>query len=457
MMTRLTDFLCRRSGIRMDALEAAPSGRTLASTQGLLLLIVGAFSAAATGYATYRIFITSGYGWLAAAVIGPLWGTLVLCLDRSLALSFDPDATPWMKAGAAAVRLALAAVVAVAISTPLVLRVAEPVLDADIRQRQRDMVRAEAAQNANAEGLPNHQATLEGLKRQIDDQRKRLRGEPDTFDYRQAVSSRNQAEQRYEATAAANGRRIAAARRELSTLMTEGPLANSEVARQRALQANIRTWQSQINLAGTAREQSGTDVERIQREWLANEAARLTGLEVSREPAQAEVQRASGAVAGRNAETERAWTALMEPTLISQYQSLRRITSDPGHPDRAALVQVEWALHVLWFLVEAAVLLTKVFWPRTDLDTAVAAATTVSDERITARANAEVARIQDVYAAWLAMERRITRKWSSARLAALPSRHRELRVRRQQIRSERDAMVGEGGATISFGTNSLVH
>ena len=47
-------------------------------------------------------------------------------------------------------------------------------------------------------------------------------------------------------------------------------------------------------------------------------------------------------------------------------QSLRRITTDPSHPDRAALVQVEWALHLLWFLVEAAVLLMKVFWPRTD-------------------------------------------------------------------------------------------
>jgi hypothetical protein len=457
MTTRFTDFLCRFSGIRPDALRAAPSGRLLASTQGLLLLIVGAFSAAAAGYAAYRVFITSEYAWLAAAAIGPLWGALIVCLDRSLALSFDPDAPPWSKAGAAAARLALAAVVAAAISTPLILRVVEPVLDANLRQRQRDQVQVEAAQNASAEGLPNRQETLRRLETQIDDQRRRLRGEPDTVDYRRAVSAREQAAQRYDTTAAANSQRIAAARRELATLAASEVLAESGEARRRLLQASVRTWQRQVSSAAAARQEASEEVDRIQREWFADEKARLGRLEESREPAEVEVQRASGVVAELNDKTERALAELMEPTLISQYQSLRRITNDPAHPDRAAVVQVEWALHLLWFLIEAAVLLTKVFWPRTDLDTAITAATAVSDERITAWANAEVARIQDLYAAWLDIERRITKKWSSAHLGAMPSKRRELRARRQQIRDERDAMVREGSGATPIRIDSFVH
>ena len=144
MFTHLVDFLCRCSGIREDALRLAPSGRVMAATQGLLLLAVALFSTVAAGYALHRVFVTSSLSWMAGAVLGPLWGIFIFALDRSLALSFDPGAAPWPRAAAAAVRLTLAGVVAMAISTPLILRIAEPVLAADLRQRQREMVAKEA-------------------------------------------------------------------------------------------------------------------------------------------------------------------------------------------------------------------------------------------------------------------------------------------------------------------------
>src|SRR6185503_13510640 len=104
MMTRLIDFLCRCSGIREDALRLAPSGRIVASTQGLLLLVVASFSTVAASYALHRVFVTSSLSWLAAAILGPLWGVFIFALDRSLALSFDPGAAPWARAAAASVR-----------------------------------------------------------------------------------------------------------------------------------------------------------------------------------------------------------------------------------------------------------------------------------------------------------------------------------------------------------------
>ncbi|HEU4689297.1 MAG TPA: DUF4407 domain-containing protein [Vicinamibacterales bacterium] len=418
MFTHLVDFLCRCSGIREDALRLAPSGRVMAATQGLLLLAVALFSTVAAGYALHRVFVTSSLSWVAGAVLGPLWGIFIFALDRSLALSFDPGAAPWPRAAAAGVRLALAAIVAMAISTPLILRVAEPVLAADLRQRQREMVEKEAEQNASATGLPGYRIELERLQSGVAEQLTRLRGEPDTMLYRLAVVARDRADQRYRAVSTANNSRIAAARREISTLDAIDERTDEQENQRRALLTSVRGWQGEIRAAAAAQLAARTEVDRIQREWIEVEERRLVDMEQAIAPLQSTVRDAASEVARRRPEAEGKWIELTEATLINQYGALRRITRNPSHPERAALVQVETALHILWFLIEVAVLLMKVSWPRGELDAAIETLTDVNQRRIRDEAELLNAIDQERLRAWHTAALRIIRRRSSHLLRA---------------------------------------
>ena len=430
MFTHLVDFLCRCSGIREDALRLAPSGRVMAATQGLLLLAVALFSTVAAGYALHRVFVPSSLSWVAGVVLGPLWGVFIFALDRSLALSFDPGAAPWPRAAAAGVRLALAAIVAMAISTPLILRVAEPVLAADLRQRQREMVEKEAEQNASATGLPGYRMELERLQSGVAEQRTRLRGEPDTRLYRLAVVARDRADQRYRAVSTANNARIAAARRAISTL----DAIDEQENQRRALQANIRAWQSEIRATTAAQQAARTEVDRIQREWIEAEERRLADMEQAIGPLQSTVRDAASEVAKRRPEAEGKWIELTEATLINQYGALRRVTRNPSHPDRAALVQVETALHILWFLIEVAVLLMKVSWPKGELDAAIETLTDVNQRRIRDEAELLNAIDQERLRAWHTAALRIIRRRSNHLLRA---RQKEAKAGMLQTQLER--------------------
>ena len=82
----------------------------------------------------------------------------------------------------------------------------------------------------------------------------------------------------------------------------------------------------------------------------------------------------------------------------------------------------------------------------------------MSDERITAWANAEAARIQDGSTPPGTTSSDASPSSGAAHhLGAMPSKRRELRARRQQIRDERDAMVSEGSSATPIRIDSLVH
>ena len=455
MRIGLIDFLCRCSGIREDALRLAPSGRIIASTQGLLLLAVAAFSSIAAGYAVHRVFLGRFIAGPAAIGVGLLWGVFIFALDRSLALSFDPGAAKWARAGAAAVRVALAAVVASAISTPLILRVAEPVLDAALRQRHRDMVKQEAAQNADALGLSGYEEEVARLETEVGRQRDRLRNDPDTSAFRWALSARDQAEQRHVAVATANSQRIGVARRELAVLTAAAEITDAPEARQRALRASIRGWQGEINAAAAAQQRARDEVVRMRREWFDDEKERLDRLEEAIAPARSARQHAFEAVAGQQPEAEGRWTELLQPTLINHYTTFTRITADHTHPDRAALRQVAWMLHLLWFLVETSVLLMKVSWPRSELDAAIETLTRVNVQQIEDRAAAREAIDQEWLRARHTLERRATTLWSRENLRRLRSSNRDLRAHLGRIRDEFDVLVQDERGPVATARNAL--
>ena len=162
-------------------------------------------------------------------------------------------------------------------------------LDADLRQRQREMVQREAEQNASAEGLPLPR-DLERLETRIDDQRNRLRGEPDTS----TTAWRSRRADRPTAlrhacrppTISASPRRGG----ELATLAASECSTEPE-ARADALQASIRTWQgqSQFGCRCTTGGQRGgrTDPAGVVR----GSKSAAGGLEESLEPAQVQVRR----------------------------------------------------------------------------------------------------------------------------------------------------------------------
>ena len=71
-----------------------------------------------------------------ALVLGVLWGFVILNLDRFLVLSMDIAGSRWNLLLMAAPRLALAAVLSLVISTPLVLRVFASDINAQLKITQ---------------------------------------------------------------------------------------------------------------------------------------------------------------------------------------------------------------------------------------------------------------------------------------------------------------------------------
>ena len=120
MIERISDFFAWLGGADKSVLSQVPAGRTRFAQMGGVLLTTAGIAVISMTFAMHDA--VRAPSWL-AGVIGIFWGFVILNLDRLLVLSMGAIRTGrhmWLMA---APRLLMAAILAIVISTPLVLRI----------------------------------------------------------------------------------------------------------------------------------------------------------------------------------------------------------------------------------------------------------------------------------------------------------------------------------------------
>jgi hypothetical protein len=121
--------LARLAGARTDLLKQAPGDLAKQSAVGGVLLSTAGVAAVSAFFAMSSALHVP---WPVSLLVGICWGTIILNLDRMLIISMSGLRTTGLKIGAALPRLALALVIGTVISTPLVLRIFQHEIDAQL-------------------------------------------------------------------------------------------------------------------------------------------------------------------------------------------------------------------------------------------------------------------------------------------------------------------------------------
>ena len=415
----LSGFLAVIGGTRRDAVARAPEGVAQAAALGAVLIITAVIAAFTGGYAVHQVFLGSPMAsWIAAAG-GILWAGFVFSIDRGLILGIDKTSAPRRLAFQVLVRVPMAIAVALVMSTPFLLKICEGPIRLQLRQERQDLWLKEVGSLTEATGLPEFRKALSDFKTTRDAQRERLMREPDSYEYRRAGEELRTAEGRLRSLTAALAPRINRARTEAQRLLASPEPRQGEAE---VLRRQIADWQAQLGRAGNDVSRARTAVERAASEWQTQIAAAVKSAEgeISKlEPLQL---RAADQVAKRGAEAERELSDLLRANLVNEYKALRRITSNPGHPDSAAISTFEFALHVLFVILELTPVLIKALGRRTPLDVAMAAVEFLDTERINLDANREASRLQKAAEMVGAVEAKALEQWRDNQLQALHQR-----------------------------------
>jgi chromate transport protein ChrA len=118
--TRVGDFLAWLGGGDTALLAKIPGERTRFGQMAGVLLTTAGIAAISMAFALYD---TVNAALWVAAIFSLLWGLIILNLDRFLVISMRRTRSRWRLIGIALPRIALATVLAVVISAPLVLRI----------------------------------------------------------------------------------------------------------------------------------------------------------------------------------------------------------------------------------------------------------------------------------------------------------------------------------------------
>jgi len=131
-MSSFSAFLARLAGARIDVLRQLPSQTSKQAAMGAVMLTTSLFAALSAGYALHITGVASG--WFFACVAGLLWGLAILNLDRMLVLglSQERDWKSLLRLGVP--RMVLAVVLGAVISTPLMLKVFESEIEAQLNR-----------------------------------------------------------------------------------------------------------------------------------------------------------------------------------------------------------------------------------------------------------------------------------------------------------------------------------
>lgn len=124
-------LLARLAGSRVDVLEQLPGAVPKQSAMGAVLLTTAGFAAVSAGFALSITGIATG---IFAVLGGLVWGVAILNLDRLLVIGLAKETGLWRNLALAAPRVILAIILGVVISTPLMLRVFDSEIEAQMNR-----------------------------------------------------------------------------------------------------------------------------------------------------------------------------------------------------------------------------------------------------------------------------------------------------------------------------------
>jgi hypothetical protein len=159
---RTSDRLARLGGADAKTLQRTPTGRDRFVQMALVLFTTASLAAFAMSFA---LIDGIDVAWYAAIPFAVLWGFVIFNLDRFLVISMGSTRAAGQLFAIAAPRLLMAAVLAVVISTPLVLRVFKSDIDAQISEYQQEQAKDQAVNQAQS----NDQVRANALRVQIDE------------------------------------------------------------------------------------------------------------------------------------------------------------------------------------------------------------------------------------------------------------------------------------------------
>ena len=420
-MKKIVDALCICAGARRDVLNKVPAGRGQAATLGLIMILIAIISAFTSGYALSRVFLGESYVVVVAVAGGLIWAALVFSIDRLMILSLDKFGSTRKLVTQLVLRVPLALVIAAVMSTPFILRLSENVTDAELLKERRDTVEREFAANSKEAGLGEQQATVSKLEaaRQMHEQS--LMAEPSSFEYKEAKTAAELAHANYQSVQRVNAQRVARATSQIDRINqgAGGNLGTNEASRVAALQRSIQSLQTETAAAKHAAEAADSRLTDATRAWRTQETEDLEQTKKDLTAATTVATHTETEVTARNQDSEKGAGPLFRSTLINQYRTYRRITSNTSHPDYAAMKTFEYGMHLLFLILELTPLAMKALSRKGPLDDATAAAEQLDSDRINGDANNIMARRQSLAAAKRAVEDAAIENWKNSQIAKL--------------------------------------
>jgi hypothetical protein len=119
-VTELGTLLARLGGADPKLLDEAPGQRSRFIQMGIVLLSTSGLAVLSMAFALRDALHAPV---VVAALLGLIWGAIILNLDRLLILTMRPGGTRWRLAAMIAPRIVMAALLGIVIATPLTLRI----------------------------------------------------------------------------------------------------------------------------------------------------------------------------------------------------------------------------------------------------------------------------------------------------------------------------------------------
>lgn|GEM_PF-2494189 len=127
------------AGAHSEILAAFPADRAKYIGIGGAVLMTSTMAALSFAFA---IHMALGLPGIVCLILGVAWGMAIMSLDRWLMVSMQRREKPWQNLPIALPRIALAVLIGIVISTPLVLRIFQPEIDAELVDLHRERVAA---------------------------------------------------------------------------------------------------------------------------------------------------------------------------------------------------------------------------------------------------------------------------------------------------------------------------
>ena len=343
----VSDWLAWLGGADPRILAKVPSARDRFVQMALVLLTTASLAVVSM---TFALTDAVKVHWAPAVVGGLLWGFIILNLDRFLVLSMGSTRDRGRLLGMAAPRIGLAVVLAVVISTPLVLQVFHRDIDAELTTYQLEQSELHGQQQERSA----EQKELDGVNAQIKSHEEVVAGNLREEVTSPALEAANQKvkglEQQLADAQRARDRTYEAWQCELygsrcrgaSKRRGNGPLAGAKQRQYRDAERKLADVRSQLDEATRERDAREAEVEKTQGTTLAEQQAEanaaLPGLRTRRDALVKSIRERADQAAGTTARDE---------GLLSQLRALLRA----GERD-SALMWAHIFVFLLFFIIE---------------------------------------------------------------------------------------------------------